>query len=108
MNNFICLEVALLMVSAARRPIEKLAMKDRSLADQLRRCSASVPLNIAEGRARVGKDRPQHYRTAAGSAAEVTACLRVALGLGYLDSDEVADTLSYADRVRAMLWKLTH
>jgi len=45
------------------------------LRDQLVRAADSVVLNLAEGRARGGDAGRNHYRIAAGSAAEACACL---------------------------------
>ena len=45
------------------------------LRDQLQRAVDSVVLNIAEGRARGGDAGRNHYRIAAGSAAEACAAL---------------------------------
>src|SRR5690606_38482651 len=50
-----------------------IAARDASLADQLQRAAQSVPLNIAEGARRTGRDRANRFRIAMGSAAEVTA-----------------------------------
>ncbi len=46
-----------------------------SLKDQAVRAAQSVALNIAEGRSQAGNARFNHYRIAAGSAAEVCAAL---------------------------------
>ncbi len=81
---------------------------DRDLADQVRRAASSVALNIAEGAGRVGKDRPHHYRVAAGSNLEVAAGLRVALAWGDLEAAEVQPALDFGRRVGAMLWRMTH
>jgi four helix bundle protein len=83
------------------------AAQDASLADQLRRAAQSVPLNVAEGRRRTGRDRANRYRIALGSAAEVAACLDVAMALGYLDEARVAESLALIDRVRAMTFRLS-
>ena len=105
---FEAFEVSLEMVRLLRDPIEHVAQRDSALAGQLRRAAASVPLNLSEGRRRSGKDRRHHWRVAAGSAEEVTACLRVAEAWGYLDGEQVASPLSACDRVLAMTWRLTH
>jgi four helix bundle protein len=65
------------------RPIE---MKDRDLARQLRRCSSSVALNLAEGMYSRGRNRHARYHSALGSARETLACLEVAEVCGYLGS----------------------
>jgi four helix bundle protein len=104
-GKFQVYEVALEMVSALRPSLEALARKDRDVADQLRRASSSVVLNIAEGARRWGKDRLHFYRIAAGSAAEVRAALEVARAWEYLQSNSEVEVL--LDRVLAMLWRLT-
>ena len=105
-GKFQVYEVALEMVSALRPLMEALARRDRDLADQVRRASSSVVLNIAEGARRWGKDRMHFYRIAAGSAAEVRAALDVARAWDYLGPQTEVDAL--LDRVLAMLWRLTH
>jgi four helix bundle protein len=104
---FLAMEVAFEMVRQLREPLEVIGRRDGDLASQLRRAAASVPLNLAEARRRVGRDRLHQFRVAAGSADEVTACLRVAEGLGYVELASVAGALRSADRVRAMVWSLT-
>ena len=55
------------------------------LADQLRRASYSIPLNIAEGSARKGtRDYRRFLDTAWGSLAEVQTALVMARDIGYL------------------------
>jgi len=84
-----------------------LAATDASLADQLRRAAQSVTLNIAEANRRTLRDRRNRFRIALGSAAEVAACLDVALALGYVDDAAVAAALELVDRVRAMTYRLS-
>ncbi len=101
-------EVAVELVAALRAPVAAIAAKDADLARQLRRAAASVPLNIGEGNQRSGGDRVHHFRIAAGSAAETLAALRVAQAWGYAAPDALEPALAILDRVRAMLWRLTH
>ncbi|HVK87496.1 MAG TPA: four helix bundle protein [Kofleriaceae bacterium] len=86
--------------------LKRLASHDADLTKQLRRAGASVALNIAEANQRVGKDRTHLFRVALGSAAEVTACLEVAVALDYLAHADVAAALELADRVRALTYRL--
>ena len=105
--HFQCLDVALELVRSLRAPIERIQSHDRSLADQLRRAASSIPLNLAEGRRRNGKDRRHLWRVAAGSADETRSCLLVADAWGYVDAKDLSESLELADRVVAMCWRLT-
>jgi len=105
---FDAFEVALELVRSLRAPLAALDQRDPSLAQQLRRAAASVPLNLGEGRRRSGRDRVHLWRVAAGSAGEVLAALRTAEAFGYLAPPSVAPALALCDRVLAMLWRLTH
>jgi four helix bundle protein len=86
----------------------RIRRSDSSLANQLSRALTSVPLNLAEGNRRVGKDRTHLFRIAAGSAAEINACLDVAEAMGFLDSKALSESLALVDRVKTMCWRLTH
>ncbi len=101
-------EVAVELVAALRAPVAAIAARDADLARQLRRAASSVPLNIGEGNQRRGGDRLHHFRIAAGSAAETAAALRVAQAWGHTDAGALEPALELCDRVRAMLWRLTH
>ena len=90
-------------------PIEsKVRMRRKSLADEIGRAAESVALNISEGRERAGLDRPDLYRKAAGSASELTTALRIARARGLISASDFAAVDAPLDRVRAMLWRLTH
>ena len=75
---------------------------DRDLGNQLRRASACVSLNIAEGSGSSGGTRTTRYRTALGSARETGACLDVAMALGYVERVE-PELLGKLDQVRAIM-----
>jgi len=49
-----------------------------------------------------------HYRIAAGSAEEAMSALALGLAWGHLKAEDVAMAEEHADRLRAMLWRLTH
>ncbi|NUP13330.1 MAG: four helix bundle protein [Polyangiaceae bacterium] len=57
--------------------------RDIDLARQLRRCSASVALNLAEGQGASAGTRTQRFLSALGSARETMACLEVAEAFAY-------------------------
>ena len=96
------------LVRLVRPLVERIATRDRSLADQIRRAASSVALNLAEGRRRAGRDRLQLWRVAGGSAAEVRAALEVADAWGYLDGGAAAEAVALCDRLGAITWRLTH
>jgi four helix bundle protein len=104
--SFHALDVSLDLVRSLRQPVTLLREHDAPLAQQLQRAAASVPLNLAEGRRRSGRDRQHLFRVAAGSAAEVRACLQVAEAWGWMPAEAMAESLALVDRVLAMCWRL--
>ncbi len=83
-------------------------MRTSFLADQLSRAACSVPLNLAEGHGRFGKDRLQHWRIAYGSAKEAGTALELLVSGGYIEAESAAGVMSQLDSVRAMTWRLLH
>ena len=106
--QFDAFEISLQLIQSLRAPIARLKTHDSALATQLSRAANSVSLNLNEGRRRIGKDRLHLWRIAAGSADEVRASLRVAAAWGYFEPDALEQPLALADRVLAMLWRMTH
>jgi four helix bundle protein len=104
-NTFEVLEVALALVRAVAAIVDRIP--DPELRKQLRDAITSVPSNIAEGNRRRGGDRAYHFRVAAGSADEAATQLRTAEAWGYLSAADIAPPLALADRVLAMLYRLT-
>lgn len=64
--------------------LRRIELRDKDLARQLRRCSVSVALNVAEGMYSRGGNRNARYHTALGSAQETLACLEAAEACGYV------------------------
>ncbi len=87
--------------------IGRIKKRDRSLADQLVRAATSVALNISESNYSDPGNRRSRLFTAAGSANEVRAALRVAVAWGYCTERQIRTASETLDRVIAMLWKLT-
>ena len=106
--TFIAFDVSLEMIRRLRTLLDLIQTRDGSLANQLRRAAASVPLNLSEGRRRRGKDRLHFYRIAAGSADETRACLLVADAWGYIKPGDADEVLGFLDRICGMTWRLTH
>src|SRR5688500_13806362 len=108
MIMFDALEMSL-QVLEQLAPIEaRIRQRNLALAKQLGRACESVALNLGEGRERKDGDQRRHYEMAAGSAGEVTTALRIAMVKRYISRDEYAAVDAPLDRVRAMLYRLTH
>jgi four helix bundle protein len=107
-TRFDAYDVALEIVRAVKLLLPRIQRQDAALAKQIRDATASVPMNIKEGRRRLGKDRIYHYTVAAGSADEVRAGLDVAQAWGYLEGDATQQAQALLDREAAMLYRLTH
>lgn len=96
--------VVLEVLKALQPVVRAIEAKDRDLARQLRRCSTSVALNLAEGMYSRGENRGARYHSALGSAREALGCVEVAVVCGYVRQDEqLHDRL---DRVVGTLVKL--
>lgn len=80
---------------------------DRSLADQLRRSASSIVLNIAEAEYSDPGTARSRFHSAAGSANETRAALRLAEAWGYVSHVRVAAIDTELDRVLRMLSPLT-
>ena len=96
------------MIAALRPLVPRIKRMDKSLAEQLRRAATSVALNIAEGDLSDPGNRRARFFTAAGSANESLAALRVAIAWGYLASEDAEAASGLLRRIIAILWKLTH
>jgi four helix bundle protein len=73
------------------------------LTSQMRRAAASIPSNIAEGKAIGGLSYPRHLRIAHGSEAELQTQIEVARRLGFLDEAEAKTLLGAVSEVGRML-----
>ena len=99
----VCLE----MVREVRPYADRIARFDRDLAQQLRRSSVAVVLNLAEGSGTRAGRRRNSYDIALGEARETLASLEVGEAIGYLQSIEppIRERL---DRIIGRLLKLVH
>ena len=104
--SFLALDNALDLIRTLAPLCRTLARHDPKLVDQIRRAATSIANNLAEGQARVGRDRRHLARIAYASAAEVAASLQVAVAWGYVADGDVALALAKLDRVRALTWGL--
>jgi four helix bundle protein len=78
------------------------------LTSQVRRASASIPANLAEGCGRRSDGEMARYiQIAMGSGAELSYHLLLAKDLGFVKSEEYAELNSDLDRVMRMLSALS-
>ena len=77
-----------------------------ALADQLRRAALSVPLDIAEGSGKGGRDAARFYTIARGSALECAAILDALEALGAIAPEDFVEPRVLLERIVSMLTKL--
>ena len=84
--------------------VAKLPTGYSNLADQLRRASLSISLNIAEGAGKPsGRDEGKFYGIARGSSMECGAILDACGVLGLADEELVREGKSLIERIVSML-----
>ena len=101
-------ELGMDLAAVSRSFIKRLPFEERDgLADQWRRASYSVPLNIAEGAGRRGANEFRRYlNIARGSLNEIGAVLELVSRLGYFNDDELVALRSKHDECSRTLWGL--
>ncbi|MBK9032752.1 MAG: four helix bundle protein [Myxococcales bacterium] len=100
--------VAESFVTHLRPLVERIVLRDRDLASQLRRAATSAALNTAEGNRREGRDRHARFRIAAAECDEAACAVRIAVAWAYVDGAAAAPALALADRLAALLYRLRH
>lgn len=104
--SFDAIDISIRLIEQLRPVIAKIARHDRCLADQIRRASTGVPLQLAEGAERIGKDRAHLFRVALGSSRETRVALRVAVAAGYVTDAELVEARATLDRQGAVTYRL--
>lgn len=101
---------ALLLVEDIYRISQKFPPDERfGLTSQIRRASASVVANIAEGFGRFTyDDKANRYTIARGECTEVQAFLYIARQLQFVDPKEIKPALILAEEVQKILSGLIH
>jgi four helix bundle protein len=96
--------LSLEFILIVKRIIESLAVGQSDLADQLRRASTSISLNIAEGAGEFSKkEKARFYRMGKRSATECAAVLDIWRTLGLISNEEFSSGRSVLLRVVSML-----
>ena len=107
MTGFDAYDVAVEIAREMRAIVVVIRRSDRSLADQTRRATQSIGLNVAEARGRSGADRTHAFKVALGSAQEARGGLDQASAWGYLPAERTTKVRGLLDREVAMLWRLS-
>jgi four helix bundle protein len=103
----VAFENSLEVIESLRGVVAVIRKQDLKVAQQIVASASSVAANLAGGNKRVGRDRVQFSRIAAGSAAETRAHLRVAMAWGWIEASAVDQAFKLLDRQLALLWGLT-
>jgi four helix bundle protein len=100
---------AAMLFAALSHAIQRALPRGQSdLADQLRRATNSIPLNIAEGSGKTTpRDRARYHAAARGSAMECAAIIELLLVQSSIDADTAAKAKSLTVRLVAMLSKMS-
>ena len=85
--------------------IRSIASCDANLADQLRRSSTSVVLNLAEGMGATGRSKTQAYRVALREMRESVAAIEIGVRLEYVRAGSPND-VDRQDRIVGTLVRL--
>src|SRR4051812_23603374 len=79
------------------------------LVSQMRRCSVSIPSNIAEGHARLStREYLRHLSISLGSLAELEIQIHLSKEFGYTRQEIAAELLEKSDRLGKQVRSLTH
>ena len=99
---------AIELLAVTTRIREAIPRGNADIADQLRRASLSIPLNVAEGAGKTSTaEKRKDYAIARGSALECAAILDVCVVLGIVDPPAVQPANALLARIVGMLTKMT-
>lgn len=104
---FIVLELSIELAEAVQPLLPRIKARDKNLEDQIRRAVESIALNIGEGAYNDPGTRRSRYFTAAGSAGETMAALRIAMAWGIVSRNDGERPVALLRRILSILWKLT-
>jgi len=77
------------------------------LVSQLRRCTVSIPTNIAEGSGRnTGKDFAQFLNISLGSAYELETLIILCFDVGLINQDQLSNVLVKLEEIQKMIFGL--
>lgn len=100
-------EMSFAVIEQLHPLVQAIKRRDKSLADQLQRAANSVALNLAEGEMSDPGTQRARFCTAAGSANEARAALRLAVGWRHLTPAQAEDAGASLTRITNILCKIT-
>ncbi|HEX2877247.1 MAG TPA: four helix bundle protein [Polyangiaceae bacterium] len=100
-------DLSIELVERLRPVIPRIKARDKNLADQLQRAASSVALNIGEAEYSDPGNRRARFHTAAGSAGETRAAVRLAVAWRIVERGDCEPAMALLERILPMLWKLT-
>jgi len=101
-------QAAIAFLALSAKLLDQLPRGYATLADQLKRASLSIPLNLAEGYGKRGQvDRARFYDIARGSAHECGALLDATKVLALVDEPTFNQGKTLLNRIISMLVKMT-
>ena len=111
MNKFEDLKVwqkAMELVEQVYKISNKLPKEEKfGLISQIRRCSISIPSNIAEGAGRNSNKEFIHFLSIAnGSLSELKTQLILISRLKFISQDKINELLSLCDEIQRMIYSL--
>jgi len=106
-RNLEVYQLAVRFLPMTTKMIDRFPAGYASFADQMRRASLSVPLNIAEGSGKTGPaDQRRFYAIARGSAMECGAIVDACFALGFIDQAARKQALDTLDSIVRILSKM--
>jgi four helix bundle protein len=100
-------DLSIQLIEKLRPLVPRIKARDKSLADQIQRAASSVVLNIGEAEYSDPGNRRARFHTAAGSAGETRAAVRLAVSWGIVTRADGEPAMALLNRILPMLWKLT-
>ena len=98
MGNLVA-ELSLELIETLRPLLSRIMARDKVLKDQIRGAASSVALNIGEGEYSDPGNRRARYFTAAGSAGETLAAVRVAVAWGIVSRSDAERSVALLLRI---------
>ena len=100
-------DLSIQLIETLRPLIPRIKARDKSLAEQLQRAASSVVLNIGEAEYSDPGNRRARFHSAAGSAGETRAAVRLAVAWGIVSRADGEQATALLNRILPILWKLT-